>query len=156
MSRGPMPSHSSGFRSMPAEAPDRPDWLCDEAAAEWDRVVPILLQAELLARVDQSSLAAYCQACAELISCTRTVESEGRFVREPVQNSKGEVLGEKIKAHPALAGQRDALGRVRSYLAEFGLSPAARVRLKLMKEGGQDALTALLSGENAATQADET
>lgn len=151
MSRGPMAAvASAGFKSMPVEAPDAPGWLSADALTEWDRIVPELVKSEAVAKVDQAALAAYCQAYAELVACTRVLETEGRFITEPVQNAKGEVLGERIKPHPAVSAQRDAFGRVKAYLAEFGLSPAARVRLKFMKEGGQDALSALLSGHAEA------
>lgn len=146
MSRGPMPaSGSAGYKSPPVVAPKPPDWMGEEALREWDRIVPLLLRAEMIAEVDQMSLAAYCQACAELVECTRVIEQEGRFLTEIVQNAKGDILGERKRAHPALGAQRDALARIKSYLAEFGLTPAARVRMKLVKDGGADALAAILA-----------
>lgn len=152
MSRGPMPSIPSGFKAPPVAAPDPPSWLEGDALAEWERIVPLLLRSELVTEWDQISLAAYCQACAELIRCTKLLDEEGRFFTEPVQNAKGDVIGERKKAHPALSAQRDAFSRVKAFLAEFGLTPAARVRLKLMKDGGTDALTALLAGQPEATE----
>jgi len=140
---------SAGFKAPPSAAPEPPGWLGGDARAEWDRIVPLLLASDLISEWDQASLAAYCQSVAELIRCTQVVEEEGRFFTEPVQNAKGEVIGSRVKPHPALASQRDALGRVKAFLAEFGLTPAARVRLKLMKDGGTDALTALLAGQQS-------
>lgn len=150
MSRGPMPGAGpgggAGFRSPPVKAPEPPSWLEGEGIAEWNRVVPLLLDMGMLGEVDRVSLAAYCQAAAELVECTKVLDAEGRFFTEPVQNSKGDVIGERKKAHPALAAQRDALARVKAYLAEFGLTPAARVRMRFLRDVGPDELSNLLAG----------
>jgi P27 family predicted phage terminase small subunit len=138
---------SPGYKAPPVAAPSLPEWLGDEARAEWDRIVPLLIQMEMLSEVDQVCLAAYCQATAELVIATRVLSEEGRFVTEVVQNSKGEIVGERKKPHPALTAQRDAMGRVKAYLSEFGLTPAARARLRVLKDGGPDALSALLAGQ---------
>lgn len=148
--RGPMPgSGGSGYRAPDVEAPDQPAWISGEAAAEWERIVPELLKSEMLTKCDRAALAAYCQAWAELVECSFTIQDEGRFITEPVQNAKGDVLGERKKAHPALSAQRDAFARVKSFLAEFGLTPAARMRMRLMRDGGPDPLATLLAASNS-------
>lgn len=124
----PHPAGGRPSRVKPGR-PDRPPELTAEAAAEWDRIVPELTEAGLLAKVDRAALAAYCFAWAELVGATAILEAEGRIVREPMQNSKGEVIGEKVKNHPANRLMSDASARVKAYLSEFGLTPAARQRL---------------------------
>lgn len=109
--------------------PRKPSWLSAAAKVEWDRIVPELQQANLLSVVDRVALAAYCQAWAELEITTTVVEDEGRVVKEPIQSASGQVIGHVLKAHPAVRMQRDAFNRVRQFLTEFGLSPAARARL---------------------------
>jgi P27 family predicted phage terminase small subunit len=109
--------------------PDRPPELTAEAAAEWDRIVPELDAAGVLSKVDRAALAAYCFAWGELVGATAILEEEGRIVREPMQNSRGEVIGEKVKNHPANRLMSDASARVKAYIVEFGLTPAARQRL---------------------------
>jgi P27 family predicted phage terminase small subunit len=146
MSRGPMPGvvNGQGYKSPAVEAPEPPEWLCEEGRAEWYRVTPDLLSAGMIARADRAALSAYCQAWAELVDATKALQRDGRYLSESQQNSKGEVLGEKLKPHPAIASQRDAFGRVKSFLAEFGLTPSARARLKVVRDGGPDALAAIL------------
>jgi P27 family predicted phage terminase small subunit len=116
----------SGYTSG---VPDAPGWLADEARAEWARIIPELQLAGVLKLVDRAAIAAYCQAWAELEILTRQIQAEGRTTTEIVQNARGEVLGEKIKAHPAVRLQRDAFSRVKSFLVEFGFSPNSRARI---------------------------
>src|SRR3990172_1616378 len=47
-----------------ATVPDCPDWLRDEAKAEWERVVFALHECGILTNIDRAALAAYCQAYA--------------------------------------------------------------------------------------------
>lgn len=115
--------------------PGKPTWMSKEAGAEWGRIVPELEAAGLLSIADRAALAAYCQAWAELVETTKVVELEGRVHKEPVQNARGEVIGYKLKAHPAVRLQRDAFNRVRQFLVEFGLSPAARGRVGVAGSG---------------------
>jgi P27 family predicted phage terminase small subunit len=144
-SRGPVLAAAGGRKAPRASVPECPGWLEEEARAEWSRVVPELSDAGLLSRCDRAVLAAYCQSWAELVACTAVLVDEGRFITESIQNAKGVIIGDRIKAHPALASQRDALGRIKAYLAELGLSPAARARMRLEGEGEGDALKELMA-----------
>jgi P27 family predicted phage terminase small subunit len=131
--RGPVPKANklAGMTRTPIAvgAPDRPAWLLGEAAAEWNRVVPELMQSGTLASADRAALAAYCRAWADVVELTAVVEKEGRVTREPIQTREGEVLGERVRPHPAVRQLEAASLRMRQYLIEFGLSPAARARM---------------------------
>lgn len=126
-----------------AGRPTMPSWLPKEAKAEWKRLVPELEKVGLLTVVDRTALAAYCLAHHELVDATRTLEAEGRIVSEAIVGRKkkdgvqvDEVVGHKKKQHPAVKLQRDAFTRVKQFLAEFGLTPASRARLKT--DGGEE------------------
>jgi len=109
--------------------PVLPAWLSPDAKTEWRRIVPELRRLGLLTLVDRAALAAYCQAWAELQIATRLLEKEGRIVEVDVFGKDGAVTGSKSQLHPAVKLQRDAFGRVKQFLAEFGLTPASRARL---------------------------
>ena len=79
--------------------------------------------------MDRAALAAYCIAWAELVATTKILNEDGRILDEPMQNSRGEVIGTKKRSHPANRLMSDASARVKAYLSEFGLTPAARQRL---------------------------
>jgi P27 family predicted phage terminase small subunit len=104
----------------PKELPQCPDHLADVAKAEWQRLTPLLTAMGCLSTVDQSTLAAYCQAYA------RWVKAEGML------KLSGEVLSgaNGLYQNPYLAVANKALEQMTRLAQEFGLSPAARARLK--------------------------
>lgn len=110
--------------------PARPPELTGEAADEWERLAPELDAAGLLAVTDRGILAAYCLAVADLLAARDAINREGRFVREPVQTSKGDTLGERVREHPAVKLLDRASARVQRLGAELGLTPASRARLE--------------------------
>jgi P27 family predicted phage terminase small subunit len=112
-----------------------PSWLPLKAKREWRRIVPELKRLGLATMVDLAALAAYCVAFGELQEATEILEAEGRILAEPIYQWDKEAqekrkVGEKKYEHPAVRLQRDALGRVKAFLPEFGLSPSARSRLE--------------------------
>lgn len=110
--------------------PPRPPELTGEAASEWDRIVPDLDAAGLLAVADRGILAAYCLAVADMLAARHAINQDGRFLRTPVQNSRGEVLGETVKEHPAVKLLDRASGRVQRLAEALGLTAASRSRLE--------------------------
>ncbi|MFL5328388.1 MAG: phage terminase small subunit P27 family [Gemmataceae bacterium] len=110
--------------------PPKPAWLKGHAAKEWKRIVPELLQLGLLAKIDQTALASYCQATAELMLATKVLDKEGRVVDSSIFSRNGEEVGTKRQAHPAVGIQQKAFRAVITFLREFGLSPAARVHIQ--------------------------
>lgn len=107
-----------------------PGWLSPRAKVEWKRITPELERLGLLTRIDLAALAAYCQAFAELEEATKTLEKEGRVCVWPVVNKIGEKIGERLKAHPAVQQQRDAMRCIKQFISEFGLTPASRSRVQ--------------------------
>lgn len=129
---GNRPAQATGTGRARKGRPEKPADLTGEASREWDRIVPELEAAGWLAVVDRAGLSAYCFAWAQMVWAESVMQAEGAIIREPVQTSKGEIIPgfEKLKAHPAVKIHAEASGRVRSYLAEFGLTPASRSRLE--------------------------
>lgn len=131
------------------KAPNAPTWLRREAAAEWRRVVPELETLGLIGKVDRAALAAYCEAWAAFHEASQRLKTQGveiEVVKQRFFNELGEITHEEVDriVNPALRHQRQALQALRGYLAEFGLSPAARTRLAVPdKDQGLD-LAAIL------------
>ena len=46
--------------AAPEGIPECPDFLGDEARAEWDRICQVLLDMGMLTRADRTALSAYC------------------------------------------------------------------------------------------------
>jgi P27 family predicted phage terminase small subunit len=100
-------------------APDCPEWLDPEAKAAWKRVLPILDRMHVLTVADGDMLAVLCQAVAELEQTTISLRDGLTF-----KTDKG-----YVGQHPAVAIRHQAMRVIRAVGGEFGLSPAARVRL---------------------------
>ncbi|APY88180.1 phage terminase small subunit P27 family [Streptomyces alfalfae] len=113
------------FKRLP---PEPPEWLSDEAAAEWARVLPELARLDLVKEGDRSALAAYCEAWATFRDATETVQREGLTI----QAAQGTL------AHPAVAIARNAGKEVRAWAAHFGLTPSTEQALARGADDGNE------------------
>ena len=119
----PLPENEP--RPAPA-APEMPDWLEGEAAAEWERVVPQLEALGLLAQIHRAVLVTYCTAWADYVELYQDVTETGWTV--PTADGGR-------KRNPNAASLRDAYERLRSAASEFGMTPSALVRLATPGDG---------------------
>lgn len=116
--------------------PEMPVGLLPVAQEEWKHIVPQLLAMGVLSKVDQKALAAYCACYARWCQAEADVAKYGLTIEEPVINTatgKQRKLGKKyvvrLKANPAAAKSSDAMKLMKSFLIEFGMTPASRSRL---------------------------
>lgn len=110
-------------------APEPPDWLSEEAAAEWRRVVPGLTRLDILKEEDRAVLAAYCETWATFVDAIRQQHREGLTIE-----AKQGTL-----AHPAVGIARNAGRELRSFAAHFGLTPSSEQALaRGADDGGED------------------
>lgn len=113
-------------------APDRPAHLTEEARAEWDRLVPLLLKHYLVSELDTAALALYCQ------SYGRWSEAERRIAEMRDKGGDGLLVkapsGYPIQ-NPYLAIANRAMEDCYKYLQQFGLSPSARTRVQATPQG---------------------
>lgn len=116
-------------------APTPPAWLKDEALAEWGRVVPELEAIGLLSVVDRAALTAYCESWATFADATKDIHARGTIVEGRDGN---------LVKNPSVSMQRDALGQIKAWVSEFGLTPSSRARMQLPSErgNGEDASVA--------------
>lgn len=100
------------------EAPSPPDWLSPEARQEWERVVPLLVDRGFLTVVELGSLENYCVAIGVVRAMEVRLQRDGHVI---------EVDG-KLKRHPGIGIQADAMTRARLLATELGLTPVSRAR----------------------------
>jgi P27 family predicted phage terminase small subunit len=116
--RRPLPAHEPAAPPLDVAAPD---WLTAEAAAEWDRLAPLLARIGVLTESDRSALAAYTEAWATWREATANIRQRGMVVMP--KDGQIPVVSPYVKiAH-------DALLHMRGFLVEFGLTPSSRVRV---------------------------
>ena len=136
------PEAQAGEPKMPADLPEL-------AQQEWKSIVPLLLKLSVLTEVDGKALAAYCYCFARWIQAEKEVADRGILIEEPiVSRETGEIMGYKVKKNPAIPIVNEALRGMKSYLIEFGLTPASRSRLHVEKEKPVDPADLYFSKKN--------
>jgi len=111
--------------------PPCPKHVVGLARAAWKFWSEELREMKLDARPDAMMLEGACVNYARAVMADGTIQ-RGCQVEEPIINhSTGEVIGTKIKNHPAVAVSNAAWRQVRAFCSDFGLSPVSRTRLVL-------------------------
>ncbi|MBL8659395.1 MAG: phage terminase small subunit P27 family [Rhodospirillales bacterium] len=103
-----------------------PDWLAPLAAERWRQLMPELVRWGLFTRLDADSLAAYCSYYALFRDQLAAAAEVGAVVATP----SGYAM-----TNPHLTNANKAARMMQGFGTEFGLSPAARVRLKGTAQG---------------------
>lgn len=128
--RKPIARHRSPSAKEIPVAPDAlprcPNHLSDRARKEWRRLATPLYRMGVLSVTDRAALAAYCQAWA------RWVEAEEHLAKGPplIRTPSG-----YVQQSPWLAVANKQLEIMGRFMAELGLSPSARARLRLPEAG---------------------
>jgi P27 family predicted phage terminase small subunit len=118
------------------EKPEPPAQLDKEALAEWHRVVDELHKCGLLALCDRAALAAYCANYSRWVAAEFEIAACGLTVR----GAHG------LIAHPAVAIADKAMRAMKSFLTEFGMTPASRSRIVAGELPEADPLAEFLNG----------
>ncbi|KAB7669183.1 phage terminase small subunit P27 family [Plesiomonas shigelloides] len=108
-----------------------PEHLTDWGKMAWVKVSLLLDDMGVLTVADSLALERLCDIYADILQLRETIAIEGRTYTTKTQ--MGDFL---IKANPAVAMLADADRRFKSYLVEFGLTPAARTKVKV--DGGEE------------------
>ncbi len=87
-----------------------PEHLTPIAAAEWARIVPVLVRLGLATVADRTVLEAYCSLYAEMVETT--------IARQPLRTA--------------------AIAQLRACMVELGLTPAARAKLTVQPQHGDE------------------
>jgi P27 family predicted phage terminase small subunit len=108
-----------------------PEFLSDEARAEWDRVAPELLRLGLLTMADRAALAIYCQYYARWVEAEQHILTYGATIE--FRDDDGNV--KYVQPSPYFGISIKMSDRMRQAAAEFGMTPSARTRVMA---GGSD------------------
>ncbi|MGD9276347.1 MAG: phage terminase small subunit P27 family [Candidatus Pacearchaeota archaeon] len=114
----------------PKEMPDCPSYIREDriASKEWDRIVPILYDLNLLTRIDRSIIELYCVNYALFVWANEDIKKHGHII-----NTR---YGQK--ANPAVTMAREAAKIIKACAVEFGCTPSSRSRLKVPKNKEED------------------
>lgn len=116
-----------------------PAWLDTRAAEHFSRLSAILHGMGIASPDDVDMLAALSSRLEEIEILTAVIEDAGRTYEQ--RDERGQV--KMIRARPEVAMRNEALRHAQSLLAEFGLSPAARAKVKAGGKGEENPFDAL-------------
>ena len=108
------------------QIPSCPAHLKDAAKVAWGRLSVMLDRIGVLTEADAYALERACACYAELLELQTLVDRDG--LTYSTTSTAGEAV---IKGNPAVAMLADADRRFKGYLVEFGLTPAARSKVKV-------------------------
>ena len=103
--------------------PSCPAHLSDVGKVAWGRLSVLLDRMGVLTEADSAALERLCDCYSDILECRDLIARDGRTY---TNDSQGGTL---IKGNPAVAMLSDADKRFKSYLIEFGLTPAARSKV---------------------------
>lgn len=107
-----------------AKAPPCPPHLDNDAKSVWKRLCALLKKMGVLTEADGLALERLCDCYSDILRCRELIERDGRTYTTIDQNSNT-----LIKNNPAVNQLRAADAQFKSYLVEFGLTPAARSKV---------------------------
>ena len=109
--------------------PSPPEHLSGRALVIWGSMVVILDRMQVLTEADGLALAQLCETASEVEELRAEIAKTGRIQR--VKTTSG---GYMKRHHPAVKMLQDADRRLKGWLLEFGLTPAARSRVEVRFE----------------------
>lgn len=133
----------------PKGDPVPPKRLTGDAKKEWGRMIVRLTASKTLSTVDDGALYQYCRLFSETERLAKQQREAGQRV-ESLESRLEELQGEvMVEAYQTLTtmvkveaayGPQIRMGRMalRTYLVEFGLTPASRGRVKQASSAGDD------------------
>jgi len=136
-------------------APEMPKGMAAAARREWEFMVPVLLRLGVLSNIDGKALAAYCDAYAMWEAARRDLFKHGMVYDTPIFDKEGNVVMHegrllmKRQPSPSFSQWNTAAKLMKSYLIEFGLTPASRSKLKITKQAEVDPMEGFLNRRGA-------
>lgn len=127
------PTPDSGIPRMPSH-------LSPRAKRTWKKLCGLLSDMGVLTLADGLALERLCDVYDEILELRKDIDKNGRTYQsiKMLDDDKGMPVAEQllIKPNPAVAMLSDADKRFKSYLSEFGLTPAARSKIQISNGDG--------------------
>jgi phage terminase, small subunit, putative, P27 family len=121
-----------------------PNHLLPEAKKEWKRLAPVLMDLGLLTAADAVPFEGYCTAYARWLEAQDEINKHGSIYKD----NEG-----KIRPNPFIAIANQQMREIKSFAAEFGLTPSTRSAMianvmAAMKQNTDPMETILLSDDD--------
>jgi P27 family predicted phage terminase small subunit len=121
--------------------PPMPQHLSPEARKEWHRVTPLLLELNLLTKIDRSAIERYCRVYGRWQQAERALHAEQQLLR----SQEKDVTDAFVRITPTGFVRESPLSRMVVNLARqvemaeqcFGMNPSARARVVASRNDAQ-------------------
>jgi P27 family predicted phage terminase small subunit len=140
--RRPTPTHLKVLRGNPGkrrlnqneprpnvERPSCPPDLSKVARKEWRRIVPILEELQIVARLDRAALSAYCESWARWREAERKIAETSLVIK----TKNGNVI-----ENPYYSIAKRERELMHKFLIEFGMTPSSRAKLSVRPREDDD------------------
>jgi P27 family predicted phage terminase small subunit len=117
-----------------------PDFMGTDAAAEWARVFPLLVERKILTRADLGTLENYCEAIGLAREMGKEIRKLGAVQLIYQLDKEGTARVVSSRKNPAVAILADATNRSRMMASELGLTPVSRSRPSVADSDDEDDL----------------
>ncbi len=114
-----------------AKAPTCPAHFDAKGKAVWKKLCTLLKGMGVLTEADGFALERLVDCYRDIEECRELIEKDGRTYK--TEDMNGNIL---VKNNPAVTQQRAADAMFKSYLVEFGLTPAARSKVNVEPPNG--------------------
>jgi len=120
----------------PARAiPSPPEHLSDAAKVAWGRLSVMLDRMGVLTEADSFALERACEVYAEILAYREALADRGDGYTYETETEGG---GRMVRAYPEVAMLADADRRLKMWLIEFGVTPAARTKVQAAPPGDKE------------------
>jgi P27 family predicted phage terminase small subunit len=114
--------------------PSPPLHLSEKARETWGYTTALLDRMGVLTEADGIALEMLSEAYADFLAAKAELKAVGSDYYQ-TSTASGDAMH---RIHPAVAQRNDADRRIRAWLAEFGMTPSARARVKADAEAEED------------------
>lgn len=127
--------------------PEMPKGLSRAGKREWSFISRVLFDKGVLTEVDRQALAGYCEAFGQAEEALRGIKKYGQVIGipllvretgEPVLDRAGFPIVSKLEKNPSVGIYIEMAKLMKSFLIEFGLTPASRSKIKLPAKTKED------------------
>lgn len=123
--------NNAGIISPGIEIPDCPTHLSVEAKKEWKRITPELLKMRIITQVDRATLEVYCENYALWIQACKAINDNQKKHKSDDGAGLIDLTPNGFKQMSVWLQIRNrAAQEMRSAAAEFGMTPANRVKIQ--------------------------
>jgi P27 family predicted phage terminase small subunit len=133
--------------TVPTATPYAPRYLSAVAQREWGRAAALLMRARVLTEADLTALALYCDAYGRWIEARAKLADQGLVIEARAKLDENGLAIMDVKGsyqNPWLFVANKAHEQMLKLLAEFGMTPSSRTRIKAVEGSRQLSLAELL------------